>query len=178
MRNVLIELIPEFNFIKDSVLKEKVLRTWEEAIQLGNWKIDNLLRLPFALSIKDCPISLIEHVRGVTQVCGESEKVLRKFYQDKIKINRDYLLAGALLHDIGKLLEYKKKKGTFIKSQLDTLLNHPFYGVILCSKQGIPEEILHIVAFHSKEGEGQRKTIESKILYHADFMNFEIFCTQ
>jgi len=175
MKNVLIELIPEFNFIEDSILKEKVLRTWEEAIQLGNWEISDLLRFPFALSIKDCPVSLIEHVRGVTQVCSESERALRKFYQDKIKINRDYLLVGALLHDIGKLLEYKKKEGTFIKTQLGTLLNHPFSGVILCSKQGIPKEILHIIAFHSKEGEGQRKTIESKILYHADFMNFEIF---
>jgi len=175
MKNFLIELIPEFNFIEGSILKKKVLRTWEEAIQLGNWEISDLLRLPFALSIKDCPISLIEHVRGVTQVCSESEKALRKFYQDKIKINRDYLLVGALLHDIGKLLEYKKKEGTFIKSKLGTLLNHPFSGVILCSKQGIPEEILHIIAFHSKEGEDQRKTVESKILYHADFMNFEIF---
>ena len=59
MKNVLIELIPEFNFIKDSILKEKVLRTWEKTIQLSNWKISNLLKLPFALSIKDCPISLI-----------------------------------------------------------------------------------------------------------------------
>ena len=177
MKNVLIELIPEFNFIEDSILKEKVLRTWKEAIQLGNWEISDLLRFPFALSIKDCPVSIIEHVRSVAQVCSESEKALRKFYQDKIKINRDYLLVGALLHDIGKLLEYKKKEGTFIKTQLGTLLNHPFSGVILCSKQGIPEEILHIIAFHSKEGEGQRKTVESKILYHADFMNFEIFCS-
>jgi len=177
MKNVLIELIPEFNFIEDSILKEKVLRTWKEAIQLGNWEISDLLRFPFALSIKDCPVSIIEHVRSVTQVCSESEKALRKFYQGKIKINRDYLLVGALLHDIGKLLEYKKKEGTFIKTQLGTLLNHPFSGVILCSKQGIPEEILHIIAFHSKEGEGQRKTVESKILYHADFMNFEIFCS-
>jgi len=175
MKNVLIKLIPEFNFIKDSILKEKVLITWEEAIQLGNWKISDLLRLPFALSIKDCPIGLIEHVSGVTQVCSESEKALRKFYQDKIKIDRDYLLVGALLHDIGKLLEYKRKEGKFVRSKLGTLLNHSFSGVILCSKQGIPEEILHIIAFHSKEGEGQRKTIESKILYHADFMNFEIF---
>lgn len=178
MKNVLIELIPEFNFIEDSILKEKVLRTWEEAIKLGNWEISDLLRFPFALSIKDCPVSIIEHVRSVVQVCSESEKALRKFYQGKIKINRDYLLVGALLHDIGKLLEYKKKEGKFVKSKLGTLLSHSFSGVILCSKQGIPEEILHIIAFHSKEGEGQRKTIESKILYHADFMNFEIFCTQ
>jgi len=177
MKDVLIELIPEFNFIRDSILKEKVLGTWEQAIQLSNWKISDLVKLPFALSIENCPISLIEHVRGVTQTCSESEKVLRKFYPRKIKINRDYLLAGALLHDIGKLLEYKKKEGKFVKSKLGTLLNHSFSGVILCSKQGIPEEILHIIAFHSKEGEGQRKTIESKILHHADFMNFEIFCT-
>jgi len=175
MKDILIKLIPEFNLIKDSSLKEKVLRTWEEAIQFGNWKISDLLNLPFALSIKNCPVSLIEHVRGVTQVCSESEKVLKKLYQGKVKINRDYLIAGALLHDIGKLLEYKKKEGTLVKSQLGTLLNHPFSGVILCSKQGIAKEILHIIAFHSKEGEGKRKTIESKILYHADFMNFEMF---
>ena len=35
------------------------------------------------------------------------------------KLNKDYLIAGALLHDVGKLLEYElAEDGTVIKSEL------------------------------------------------------------
>jgi len=175
MKKILMELIPEFNLIEDLTLREKVLKSWDEAIKLGGWKIGTLNRMPFALSIKNCQVSMVEHIRGVTQVCNKAEKVLKEVYKGKIKINHDYLIAGALLHDIGKLLECKEEKGRFIKSKSGLLLRHPFSGVILCYEQGIPEEILHIIAVHSKEGDGIRKTIESKILHYADFMNFGIF---
>jgi len=32
-------------------------------------------------------------------------------------LNRDILLAGAILHDVGKLLEYEKSRGEFVKSK-------------------------------------------------------------
>jgi len=175
LKKKLIDLIPEFNLIEDSALREKVLAAWDEAIKLGGWEVGDLEKIPFTLSLKDCPINLKDHVRGVTQACVSIEKIFKKIYNGKIKINRDSLVAGALLHDVGKLLECKKEGGKYIKSRSGYLLRHPFSGVALCYKHGIPEDILHLIAVHSKEGEGFKRTTEAIILNHADFANFDVF---
>jgi len=80
-----------------------------------------------------------------------------------------------LLHDIGKLVEYKEEKGKFIQSNLGKLVRHPISGVGLCYSQGIPEEVMHIIASHSWEGDRSRRTSEAIIVHHADFINFEQF---
>jgi len=175
MREELLELIPEFNLIEDSDLKEKTLKVWEITLKAGGWELKDLQRIPFTLLIEPCPCSMLEHIRGVTRVCIEAEKALRSIYKNKLKINRDYLIAGALLHDIGKLVEYKEEKGKFIKSKSGTLLRHPISGVGLCYNQGIPEEVMHIIASHSWEGDRSKRTPEAIIVHHADFINFEQF---
>jgi hypothetical protein len=40
---------------------------------------------------------------------------------------------------------------------------------------GVPDEICHMIATHSKEGDLGRRTVESIIVHHADFMSFEPF---
>jgi putative nucleotidyltransferase with HDIG domain len=177
MSNKLGKMIPEIKEIKNSSLAKKILDVWEEAMTSGGWEEEDLCRIPFASTVKDCKISLLDHIRGVTRICILAEKVLKETYGSKIEINRDYLIAGALLHDIGKLSELEEKDGVFKKSRSGLLLRHPFSGVALSYKHGIPDEILHAIAVHSREGEGFPKTIEAKIIHHADFMNYEIFLT-
>ncbi len=53
-------------------------------------------------------------------------------------------------------------------------LRHPFSGVALAYKHGIPGEVLHIVATHSHEGDKVERSIESIIFHHADFVDFDI----
>jgi len=129
MREDLLKFIPEFNFIKDSGLKEKVLKVWDIALAAGGWEVSDLQRMPFTLLIESCPCNIIEHIRGVVNVSVKAAEALRSIYEDKVKINEDYLVAGALLHDIGKLVEYKEEKGKFIQSNLGKLVRHPISGV-------------------------------------------------
>lgn len=175
MKEDLLKFIPEFNLIKDSDLKEKVLKVWEIALTAGNWEVKDLQRMPFTLLIESCLCSMIEHVRGVVNVSVNAAGALRIIYEDKVKINEDYLIAGALLHDIGKLVEYKEENGKFIQSNLGKLVRHPISGVGLCYSQGIPEEVMHIIASHSWEGDRSKRTPEAIIVHHADFTNFEQF---
>jgi putative nucleotidyltransferase with HDIG domain len=175
MKEDLLKFIPEFNLIKDSDLKEKVLKVWEIALKAGNWEAKDLQRMPFTLLIDPCPCTMVEHIRGVVNVSIEAAKALESIYQDKIKINEDYLIAGALLHDIGKLVEYKEENGRFIQSNGGKLVRHPISGVGLCYSQDIPEEVMHIIASHSWEGDRSRRTPEAIIVHHADFINFEQF---
>jgi putative nucleotidyltransferase with HDIG domain len=175
MKEDLLKFIPEFNLIKDSDLKEKVLKVWDIALKAGNWETKDLQRMPFTLLIDPCPCTMVEHIRGVVNVSIEAAKALQSIYQDKIKINEDYLIAGALLHDIGKLVEYKEENGRFIQSNWGKLVRHPISGVGLCYSQDIPEEVMHIIASHSWEGDRCKRTSEAIIVHHADFINFEQF---
>ncbi len=170
----LFDLIPEFNLIEDEHLRTKTVNVWTRAIDEGGWLIKELEDIPFTLLMDDCPFSLIEHTRGVVNVAIEVEEVFAKIYGSKIKINRDYLISGALLHDVGKLLEYEKKDGEIVKSKRGESLRHPFSGVAICKEESIPYEIMHIVAAHSKEGEAMKRSPEAVILHHADFTNFEV----
>jgi len=175
MKEDLLKFIPEFNLIKDPDLKEKVLKIWEIALAAGGWEVSDLQRMPFTLLIETCPCSIIENIRGVVNVSVNAAEALRSIYEDKVKINDDYLVAGALLHDIGKLVEYKEGDGKFVQSNLGKLVRHPISGVGLCYSQGIPEEIMHIIASHSWEGDRSKRTPEASIVHHADFTNFEQF---
>ena len=173
MRNKLLSLIPEFQHISDADLQENCLQVWLEAIQKGDWEIEDLHAMPFTLLIKNTAVNIIEHTRAVTLCSLRIADVLLEEYQDKVSINRDFLLAGGLLHDVGKLFEYKRENGEFVKSEEGKLLRHPISGAVFAGKFNIPQEVLHIIAAHSKEGDGARHTVEAVIVNHADFVNFD-----
>lgn len=173
MKEELISLMPEFKLIKDSELQEKSITVWIEAVKKGGWKIDDLHQMPFTLLIENTDVNIIEHTRAVTLCSVEIGEILLEEYKEKISLNRDYLLAGALLHDVGKLFEYKKEEEKFVKSEEGELIRHPISGASFASQYGLPKEVVHIIAAHSKEGDGARKTVEAVIVNHADFVNFE-----
>ena len=108
-------------------------------------------------------------------VALEAAEVLAEEYKEKIHIHRDYLISGALLHDVGKLFEFAKQEGKFVKSREGELLRHPISGTAFAFQYGLPDEVLHVIAAHSKEGDGSRRSIEAIIVNHADFVNFDIF---
>lgn len=169
----LIKVIPEFELIKDPELKGKVLKVWAEGIKEGGWKIEDLSEMPYTLLREDTDINFIDHNRGVVRGCIAMAEAMKEVYGDKIKIDMDILLAGALLHDVGKLIEITKENGKFVKSYRGKLLRHPFSGANMAYKFGLPEEIVHIIAVHSKEGDHSKRTPEAVILHHSDFTNFE-----
>lgn len=175
MNDKLLKIMPEFNLIRDSGLRAKCLEVWVEGLKLGGWKPEDLNRMPFTLLMDPCPASMTEHTRGNVLCCVGMLDALEKVYGNRIVLQRDTLIAGALLHDVGKLLEMAEKNGKFVKSKNGKLLRHPVSGACLAATFGLPDEILHIIANHSKEGDGMPRTGEGILLHHADFTNFEIF---
>lgn len=174
-RDELIKIIPEFNLIEDVTLREKTISVWEEAVHHRNWTAAELLNIPFTLLADNVKVAYLEHVRTVCQMCVACDEVLTAAYAErKTPINRDFLVAGALLADVGKLFEYDKENGKIIKSKHGKYLRHPFSGVGLCFKYDIPEEVMHIVAVHSKEGDHFPRSPEAIILHHADFIDFDL----
>jgi len=173
MKKKLLELFPEFNLIKNYSLRSKSLNVWSEAMTTGGWSIKDLEEIPFTLLIPDCTVSFRQHVQAVTQVALKSAEVLSQFYAKYYSLNIDYIVAGCLLHDIGKLLEYRRDGDCLVKSDTGRLIRHPFSGAGLAMKHGLPEEVVHIIATHAKEGDFGYRCPEAVIVHHADFMNFE-----
>jgi len=173
MSEELLELIPEFNLIQEPALRQKCIKTWEEGIKRGGWKAADLTKMAFTLLIPDCQVSFVEHTRAVTLTCVGVADVFAQVYGDRNPINRDYLIAGALIHDVGKLMEYAMVEGKTVKSEFGAMLRHPFSGVILAAEQGVPVEVLHMIASHAREGDLVKRSKEATILYHADFTSLE-----
>ncbi|MDD5582070.1 MAG: HD domain-containing protein [Candidatus Marinimicrobia bacterium] len=168
-------LLPEIQEIHDELLRKKVESIWQEAASFRGWTADLLMKIPFTLLAEGVTIPFIEHVRAVCQLCIATEKVLRDIHEERgTPVNRDILIAGALLADVGKLLEYEIVDGNVIKSDYGKYLRHPFSGVGLAFKHDVPEEVMHIIATHSKEGTGEKRSPESIIFHHADFIDFEL----
>ncbi len=172
VRDEVRKILPEVDEIEDKGLREKVLATWEAALVRGGWVPADIARIPFTL-LKPVKISFRDHVRSVTKICIAAADTFDEIYQGELKLRRDVLIAGALLHDVGKLLEIEEKDGKFGKSKDGALVRHPFSGVALADAQGVPAEVLHIIACHSKEGDAGKRTAEAIVLHLADFMNFD-----
>ena len=173
------ELFPDIMAITDATLRENVAAVWSEAIDTGaggkGWTFDELRAIPFTLLAGDIDLRFIEHLNSCIRQCIVIADTLEKTYAGKIPINKDILVAGAMLADVGKPLEYDRDAdGKLIKGHFGDMLRHPFSGVALCYKHGLPAEVMHIVATHSHEGDKVERTIESIIFHHADFVDFDI----
>ena len=176
MSQMILNLLPEINEIKNADLRKKVLLCWQEAIDFRNWKKEELLTIPFTLLAENPSIRFIEHVRTCCKMAIACDRILTDAYGDrKTPVNRDYLIAGSILADVGKLYEYAKtEKGKIVKSDYGKHIRHPFSGVGLAFKHGLPSEVMHIIATHSKEGSDEKRSPESIIFHHVDFIDFEL----
>lgn len=175
MREKIKKIWPEIELIKDDDIKEKTYQCWEYAIENSPLQLEDLEDIPFSLLIDNCNISFMNHKRTAVQLSIEIAKIMENNFKDDVKINWDYLISGAILIDVGKLIEYEKVDGKLSTSKEGKLLRHPFSGVSIADRFGLPAGIQHIIAYHSKEGDLGKRTIESIIVHHADFVSFEPF---
>lgn len=175
MSELVTRLLPEINDIRDNELRDKVIACWQEAIDFRGWSEELLRSIPFTLLADNVSIAFIDHVRAVCRMCIACDDVLNEVHgEKKTPINRDYLIAGAMLADVGKLLEFEIIDGAAVKSDYGKHIRHPFSGVGLAFKHGLPSEVMHIIATHSKEGAGEKRLPESIVFHHADFIDFEL----
>ena len=175
-RDEITALLPEINEIRDMELREKVISVWQEAMESGGWEPDEVAKFPFTLLAENVNVTFIEHVRTVCKMCLAVANVLSEAYGDRVSLDRDTLIAGALLADVGKLLEFERsddEKGIKF-GRMYKYLRHPFTGVGLCWKHEVPEAVMHVVATHSWEGDKFKRRPESIIFHHADFIDFDL----
>lgn len=170
----LLELWPELEWIEDPELRAKTAKTWEIALERSVLTAEDLQEIPFTLLAgPDMKISFMDHKRAVVHIAKESGEKIRLFFKEELPVNMDVLISGAILADVGKLLEYvKDDSGNAVQGLYGKFLRHPFSGVSLAEECGVPPEVCHIIATHAGEGDMVKRTTEAYVVHHADFMTF------
>ncbi len=169
-----LELWPELEWIEDPELRSSTARVWELALEKSVLTPADLERIPFTLLCgPDLKVTFMTHKRAVVHIARECGLKFNAFFKDELPVDMDVLIAGAILADVGKLLEYElDEKGNAVQGSYGRYLRHPFSGVSLAEACGIPPEVCHIIAAHAGEGNQVKRTTEATIVHHADFMTF------
>jgi len=175
MTNEILALWPELLWIKDEELRERTARTWELALERSVLTVKDLNTIPFTLLVPELKVTFMAHKRCVVHIAKEAGEKSNEFFGSDLPVDMDVLIAGAILADVGKLLEYEMQDGKAVQGSYGKYLRHPFSGVSLAETCGVPPEVCHIIATHAGEGDMVKRTTEAYIVHHADFMTFEPF---
>ncbi len=168
---------PELDWIEDPGLRNQVTDTWLRAFERSPLKPSDLERIPFTLLIPECPATFMEHKRCVVHIARRSAEAMTEFLGRALPIDMDTVIAGAILADVGKVLEYELVDGVAVQSERGQALRHPFTGVAVAMECGVPDPVCHIIATHAAEGNLVKRSTEAWIVHHADFMSYEPFKT-
>lgn len=168
------ELWPELHWIEDEDLRQKTAQTWELAFERSVLTPRDLGTIPFTLLCgPEMKVTFIKHKRAVVHVAREAALQMQKFFGADLPVNLDVVIAGAILADVGKLLEYElDENGQAVQGTYGKYLRHPFSGVSLAEACGVPPEVCHVIAAHAGEGDHVKRSTEAYIVHHADFMTF------
>lgn len=174
MRKMVKELWPELDWIQDEVLREKTTKVWEIALERSVLSAEDLKRIPFTLLCgPNLKVSFMDHKKCVVHIARESGDKMNSFFKDELPVDMNVLLSGAILCDVGKLLEYVlNEEGNAVQGTYGKYIRHPFSGVSLAEECSIPPEVCHIIATHAGEGNMVKRSTEAYIVHHADFMTF------
>jgi putative nucleotidyltransferase with HDIG domain len=163
------------DLIEDADLKKKTVAAWVTGCEQGGWdSVETLSKMPFTL-LTDCKgVTFLEHTVAVTLGAYALAKAQIDTYESvPYPIDLDRVVAGGILHDVGKLLEIEPDgEGGYRKSRNGMCARHPISGAILVAQAGLPEEIVNTVACHAKEGDGRPQVVETVFIHQADFATF------
>ena len=169
------ELLNMVNSLDNSYLKALLKNVFGDGeIKKG------MMNAPASVNVHHAYVGgLLEHTLNVARIC---EKVSELYPE----IDRDLLLSGALLHDIGKIKEYEFS-GAFQQTNEGKLIGHIAIGAAFLEKRiekiaDFPKELalslLHLIISHHGEYEfGSPKlpqTVEAAALAYSDLLDSKV----
>lgn len=157
------ETLPELDEIKDKELRDKVIDAWAKALVECDY--ESLDQLQFGAKYDELDYeSQVNHTREVTQCAITLTETL--IDSRDLDVDRDAIVAGALLHDISKFHETSPTQKE--KTELGEMVPHPHYGIHMLAEAGLSHHIQHIVLVHTHASKPQPKTIEAQLVVLAD----------
>ncbi len=161
------------NQISDKTLRLKVKALLEDpTVEIGGRSYEGipLDKSPAGLSHHHSYAGgLIEHMISTTRIalalCDTAEEVYNA------RVDRDLVIAGAIVHDIFKSLTYiERDNGTYANSPLAERLDHLTLGVAELVRRGFSLDIVHIMDAHMgwQHGPIGPRTVEALVVHLAD----------
>ena len=121
---------PILSRIEDELRREAVISCWLQVWEESDW--NDLEDCPFSPGFPD--ISLVAHVNCVIDLVLATLEIMDK-HNPELRLDRDYLIAGALLHDVSKMVEMEPTAEGARPSKLCKMMPHSTYGAILAMCQ-------------------------------------------
>lgn len=164
MDDVVRDAFPELADIADADLANRVAQVWADGLAASDF--ESLDEVPFSPKYADVigDVRLVDHTRDVTRwaaALADAAVLLQG-----VSLDRDTVLAGALLHDVSKLHEYS----TYADETFGDHVPHPYYGVHMVAAADLPTPLQHIVVSHSGSTPVAPRTIEAKLVEYADML--------
>jgi 7,8-dihydroneopterin 2',3'-cyclic phosphate phosphodiesterase len=172
---MLVEIKNQINMIKDETLREKVKKFFTVPPSELN---------ALCLQLEVCPAGayqhhsynggLLQHTVSVVRIALTLSDLVEEIYGGEV--DRDVMLAGAILHDIMKCYCYEETgDGGYRTSDFGGKVDHLTLMVSELMKRDFPLEIVHVVASHHGDvGSTKPKTIEALIVSIADLADSEL----
>jgi putative nucleotidyltransferase with HDIG domain len=160
-------LFPELQEIAGVELRKKVVKCWLIALEDGQWdRIEDMPWVPGSAEF----ITNVQHVRTAARIGIAIAKTINSS-QDLMPgatVNLDTVIAGSILHDVGKLLEFTGPENrTGEVTPLGNRMLHHILGAHLAIKAGLDAEIVHCIEAH-REPQTFPRSLEARIVLTGD----------
>jgi len=182
-RERLLEIYPEIKYVHDDDLRKGVEEAFLYAVDRWGWDDKG--------GLENCPVNMgtlptdskatnLEHMRSAASSCERVFNYLAPWMEKMgYKADHDKAIAGILLHDIGKLVEYDRDENNLAcYSRTGPLFVHTVAGAYICKKMNLPDAVVHLVLTHSHsqapEGHNAFETPEAAIVKGTDFASWSI----
>jgi hypothetical protein len=155
-------MFPQLALIANAALREAVIATWEELWAMSRWQ-----------DMRDVPTSLeiayptLPHNQAVLSMALAVADAFETHHG--IRVDRDRLIAGAVLQDASKIVEFERQAdGALRRTARGEAYPHAFWAAHVALRHGVPDDVVHIILTHTPQASTFPTSIEGKILYHVD----------
>lgn len=154
-REELLSLIPEFDLIADSEMKEKTILAMLDAVEEGGWDAKGgLTKCPalFGSEYAECPDGWLGYTRRLAGTAEQLFLGMGEWAQTKFDVDHDAIISGALLAGIGKLIEFDvDENGSAFVTDKGRMFRHPISGAWIAYKRGLPNKVIQIIVNNSSK---------------------------
>lgn len=179
-REELLRVFPEINVVPNEELKEKCIETWLDVLEVGGWDEKGIENCPLAVGpvAANCPEKCIDHCRHVVQLCKSYLDTMGAWCNEIGHLDPEIFLTAAVLHDVGKFLEYDFRDGKPCHSENGEMFKHVTSGAYYAKKHGLPDKVVYAILAHSEalspENGNAVPSMELTIMRTLDFLTYSL----
>ncbi len=162
--DIILKTFPTLAQLSDEVLRRDIIACWERIWGESPWQ--NLTDCPVNPNLPD--ISLVDHINCVGEMILATATSLEKFCPG-LKLDRDYLITGVLLHDLSKMVEIRPGEDGPEFGDLNKHMPHGVYGAFVAMAQGFDTRVANIILSHTRLTGARPDSPEAVLLHYLDY---------